>query len=145
MSIRIYALSKQINVDSKEILDAIRQLGIGDKGSSLAGLTDEEVVLVKDRLNARKMSRMPQLGNKVLYRPSFPSDEAALNRAKQWREETRQRREEDLQRIEREIRRKKEKEEENARILREFEQSESNRKKREINEKHGLIMKGFAD
>jgi len=51
MSIRIYALSKQLNVDSKEILDAIKQLGIEGIGSSLAGLTEEEVELVKKKLN----------------------------------------------------------------------------------------------
>jgi hypothetical protein len=50
MSIRIYALSKQMNIDSKEILDTIKQQGIEDKGSPVATLTNEEIELVKRRL-----------------------------------------------------------------------------------------------
>ena len=46
MSIRIYALSKYLNVDANEILNAIKQLGIEGKGSSLAALTDEEIDLI---------------------------------------------------------------------------------------------------
>lgn len=49
--IRIYALSKQLNVDSKKILDAVKQLGIAGSGSSLAGLTNEEVELIMHWLN----------------------------------------------------------------------------------------------
>ncbi|MCL2711124.1 MAG: translation initiation factor IF-2, partial [Planctomycetaceae bacterium] len=79
LSIRIYALSKQLNVDSKEILDAIKQLGIEGKGSSLAGLTEEEVVLIKDRLNTQKVSRMPQSGGSTFQRPAFPAERKVVN------------------------------------------------------------------
>jgi len=51
MSIRIYALSKQLKIDSREILDAIEELGIEGKGSSLAALTEEEVKRVRKILS----------------------------------------------------------------------------------------------
>ena len=79
MSIRIYALSKQINVDSKEILDAIKQLGIEGKGSQLASLTEEEVVLVKRKLNAQKTPTMPQQGSTAFQRPIVPTDKKVIN------------------------------------------------------------------
>ena len=79
MSIRIYALSKQLNIDSKEILDAIKQLGIEGKGSSLAGLTEEEVVLVRKRLNAQKTPKISQPGSTVFQRPAFPTDKKVIN------------------------------------------------------------------
>jgi len=46
MSIRIYALSARLNIDAKEILNALKKLGIEGKGSSLASLTDEEIDLI---------------------------------------------------------------------------------------------------
>jgi len=51
MSIRIYALSKQLEIDSQEILDAIEELGIEGKRSSLAALTEEEVERVRKILS----------------------------------------------------------------------------------------------
>ncbi|MDR0703660.1 MAG: translation initiation factor IF-2 N-terminal domain-containing protein, partial [Planctomycetaceae bacterium] len=47
MSIRIYALAQQLKVETKKLLDVLKQLGIEGKGSSLASLTDEEVEKVK--------------------------------------------------------------------------------------------------
>ena len=79
MSIRIYALSKQLNVDSKEILDALRQLGIEGKGSSLATLTDEEVCQVTDRIKFQRHSASPlQSGGAVFQRPVV-TDKKVLN------------------------------------------------------------------
>ncbi|MDR0328920.1 MAG: translation initiation factor IF-2, partial [Planctomycetaceae bacterium] len=78
MSIRIYALSKQLNVDSKEILDAIRQLGIEGKGSSLATLTDEEVDQVKNKLQGQKGTASQQ-GNAVFQRPPAFTDKKVIN------------------------------------------------------------------
>ena len=79
LSIRIYALSKQLNVDSKEILEAIKQLGIEGKGSSLAGLTDEEVDLVKNKLNVHKQSRTKPPSGVIFQRPTVSSDKKVLN------------------------------------------------------------------
>jgi translation initiation factor IF-2 len=79
LSIRIYALSKQLNVDSKEILDAIKHLGIEGKGSSLAGLTEEEVEQIKDKLNVHKKTKTPQPGSAAFQRPVTSSDKKVLN------------------------------------------------------------------
>ena len=65
--IRIYALSKQLNVDSKTILDAIKQLGIWDKGSSLAGLTEEEVELIMDWLNNPDIQEWQAIGKETKH------------------------------------------------------------------------------
>ncbi|MDR0522655.1 MAG: translation initiation factor IF-2 [Planctomycetaceae bacterium] len=82
MSIRIYALSKLLNVDSKDILDAVRVLGIEGKGSSLATLTDEEVVQIKDKLRSAQnpANSRPQTPDaSLLQRPSFSTDKKVLN------------------------------------------------------------------
>ena len=55
--IRISALAKQLNVDSQEILNAINRLGIEGKGSPLAGLTVEEVELIKHWLDDPDIQR----------------------------------------------------------------------------------------
>jgi translation initiation factor IF-2 len=78
LSIRIYALSKQLNVDSKDILDAIKQLGIEGK-TALSGLTEDEVEQVKGRINALKKTQTPQPGNTAFQRPVTPTDKKVLN------------------------------------------------------------------
>ena len=47
MPIRIYALAKQLNLDSKTLVDLCEQAGVSGKGSALANLTDEEAEKVK--------------------------------------------------------------------------------------------------
>ena len=47
MAVRIYALAKELNLDSKELVDICARAGVPDKGSALASLTDEEVTTVK--------------------------------------------------------------------------------------------------
>ena len=69
LSVRIYALSKQLNVDSKEILDAIKQLGIVGKSSQLASLTDKETAQVKDWLQAQKSAKTSQVSSAAFQRP----------------------------------------------------------------------------
>jgi len=69
LSVRIYALSKQLNVDSKDILDAIKHLGIEGKSSQLASLTDEETIQVKDWLNAQKKAKKAQTSGTTFQRP----------------------------------------------------------------------------
>lgn len=44
---RIYALAKELDIDSKELVEVCRKANISGKGSALASLTDEEVVKVK--------------------------------------------------------------------------------------------------
>ena len=50
MSIRIYALAKQLKLEAKLLLDICTQIGITGKGSALASLTDEELVQLKAHL-----------------------------------------------------------------------------------------------
>ncbi len=50
MPARIYALAKELNVDSKDLVDLVKKVGITGKGSALASLSDEETQKVRDHL-----------------------------------------------------------------------------------------------
>ncbi|MFO7901240.1 MAG: translation initiation factor IF-2 N-terminal domain-containing protein [Pirellulaceae bacterium] len=50
MPIRIYALAKELGIDSKELVGACTKVGIPGKGSALASLSDDEVAKVKSFL-----------------------------------------------------------------------------------------------
>ncbi len=50
MSARIYALAKELNLDSKDLVDIVKKVGISGKGSALASLTDEETSRVREHL-----------------------------------------------------------------------------------------------
>jgi len=45
--VRIYALAKELDIDSKDLVEVCRKAGISGKGSALASLTDDEVAKVK--------------------------------------------------------------------------------------------------
>jgi translation initiation factor IF-2 len=45
--VRIYALAKDLDIDSKELVEVCRKAGISGKGSALASLSDDEVAKVK--------------------------------------------------------------------------------------------------
>jgi len=47
---RIYALAKELNIDSKDLVDLVKKVGITGKGSALASLSDEEAQKVRDHL-----------------------------------------------------------------------------------------------
>lgn len=47
MAVRIYSLAKDLNVDSKELVDICTRAGVPGKGSALASLTDDEVTKIK--------------------------------------------------------------------------------------------------
>jgi len=49
--IRIYALAKELQVDSKQLVDICNRAGVTGKGSALASLDDDELVKVKAFLN----------------------------------------------------------------------------------------------
>ncbi|MDO5565543.1 MAG: translation initiation factor IF-2 N-terminal domain-containing protein, partial [Planctomycetia bacterium] len=59
MSIRIYALAKQLQVESKILVDLCKQIGLDGKGSALASLTDEEIEQVKRALPATGAAKGP--------------------------------------------------------------------------------------
>ena len=48
--IRIYTLAKELNIESKSLVDICKKAGLNGKGSALASLTDEEVDQVKSYL-----------------------------------------------------------------------------------------------
>jgi translation initiation factor IF-2 len=47
VAVRIYALAKDLDIDSKDLVEVCRKAGISGKGSALASLTDDEVTKVK--------------------------------------------------------------------------------------------------
>ena len=50
MPARIYALAKELNIDSKDLVDLVKKVGITGKGSALASLSDEEADRVRSHL-----------------------------------------------------------------------------------------------
>ncbi len=51
MPARIYALAKEFNLDSKDLVAIVKKVGITGKGSALASLTDDEAQKVRDHLS----------------------------------------------------------------------------------------------
>jgi len=49
--VRIYSLAKELNYDSKKLVDVCKQAGITGKGSALASLSEDEIQQVKNFLN----------------------------------------------------------------------------------------------
>ena len=47
---RIYALAKELSIDSKELVDLCSKLGIQNKGSALASLEDDEIARIQKYL-----------------------------------------------------------------------------------------------
>jgi translation initiation factor IF-2 len=66
LSIRIYALAKQLKLDSKSMADICKQAGVTGKGSALASLNDEEVDKIKAFMSGGK-------GGKSAARAAGPS------------------------------------------------------------------------
>ncbi|MCY2991955.1 MAG: translation initiation factor IF-2 [Planctomycetota bacterium] len=58
MPVRIYALAKEINVDSKDLVEICRKAGVSGKGSALASLTDEEVTKVRAFLSGGEKKKV---------------------------------------------------------------------------------------
>ena len=75
--IRIYALAKELKTDNKELVDICQKIGLSEKRSALAGLTDEEVALIKDYVQkASSRSAQESFGptdSAPMQRPSIPS------------------------------------------------------------------------
>ena len=62
MAVRIYTLSKELKIDSKELVDLCTRAGIQDKGSALASMSDEEVAKLKEFIagKSRPAERAPE-------------------------------------------------------------------------------------
>lgn len=52
MSKRIYALAKELAMDSKDLVELCKKIGIKNKGSALASLEDDEVAKLESHLNS---------------------------------------------------------------------------------------------
>lgn len=57
MPVRIYALAKELKVDSKDLAEICKKVGLAGKGSALASLDDDEVQRVKDYLAAQAQKK----------------------------------------------------------------------------------------
>ncbi|MEX2168473.1 MAG: translation initiation factor IF-2 [Pirellulales bacterium] len=75
MAVRIYALAKELDLDSKDLVDICTRAGIPGKGSALASLTEEEVVRVQDYIKGGSAkAKKPGGGGEaaVMERPRDP-------------------------------------------------------------------------
>ena len=73
MAVRIYALAKELDVDSKELVDVCARAGVTGKGSALASLTEDEVVTVKQFLQGGAESPAGQVATATAPAPVRPS------------------------------------------------------------------------
>jgi translation initiation factor IF-2 len=75
---RIYALAKELNLDSKDLVDIVKKVGITGKGSALASLTDEETQKVRDHLSAASPTSAPAPAKPgVAAKPGLAAEPAA--------------------------------------------------------------------
>ena len=63
--IRIYALAKDLDIDSKDLVEVCNKAGVTGKGSALASLSDDEVEKIKSHLTKKLAPAVPE-------RPSAP-------------------------------------------------------------------------
>ena len=59
MPIRIYALAKDLKIDSKELVEFCNKAGIPGKGSALASLEDDEIAKLKTWMEASSTKQKP--------------------------------------------------------------------------------------
>src|SRR5882762_7120013 len=57
--IRIYALAKDLKIDSKELVEFCNKAGIPGKGSALASLEDDEIAKLKTWMDASATKQKP--------------------------------------------------------------------------------------
>ena len=76
MAIRIYALAKELKVDSKELVDVCASAGISGKGSALASLTDEEAEKLRNHLSGPTSAASSSLASASPIAPERPSKPA---------------------------------------------------------------------
>ena len=57
MPIRIYALAKELKIDSKQLVEICDKAGVTGKGSALASLDDDEITKIKGYLAGGKRAK----------------------------------------------------------------------------------------
>lgn len=70
MPVRIYALAKELKVDSKDLAEICKKVGLAGKGSALASLDDDEVQRVKDHLAAVDQKKKAASGKTADAKPA---------------------------------------------------------------------------
>jgi len=70
--IRIYALAKELKVDSKVLVDICEKLGITGKGSALASLSDDEATRIKDHLTKNQGAAASGVGRPAAGKGASP-------------------------------------------------------------------------
>ena len=74
LAVRIYALAKELKVDSKELVEICPRAGVTGKGSALASLTDEEVDKIKAFMAGSGASKpAPVRPTPTASRPAAPA------------------------------------------------------------------------
>lgn len=76
MAVRIYALAKELKLDSKDLVDICTRAGIPGKGSALASLTEEEVTKVKQHIAGDGKAAKPKPSKSeppAMERPKSPA------------------------------------------------------------------------
>ncbi len=77
MAVRIYALAKELKVDSKELVDICTNIGISGKGSALASLSEEEVAKLRDHFsNPASSSGTSSKSSPAIAAPERPTEAA---------------------------------------------------------------------
>lgn len=77
MTIRIYALAKELDVESKVLIDLCQQLGIKNKAAALTNLTDDDVEKIKTHLAQQPKKTVVDFTapvNNAPVPPSHPMD-----------------------------------------------------------------------
>lgn len=74
MAVRIYTIAKELQLDSKELVDLLPKAGISGKGSALASLADDEVVKLKDFLAKKSRPAAERASERSLERLERPLD-----------------------------------------------------------------------
>ncbi len=72
--VRIYALAKELNLDSKDLVEVCRKAGIPGKGSALASLSDQEAEKVKKFLAGEKKKPEASARPGTASRPRVPDN-----------------------------------------------------------------------
>ncbi|MBX3434278.1 MAG: translation initiation factor IF-2 [Pirellulales bacterium] len=80
MAVRIYSLAKDLNVDSKELVDICTQIGIRGKGSALASLSDDEVAKLKDHFSKPSGGSAPRNEPGAPLAPERPRERARVGK-----------------------------------------------------------------
>ena len=74
MAVRIYALAKELKVDSIELVDICAKVGIKGKGSALASLSDDEVAKLRDHFANPNGGATKEKGPAAPEAPVRPSE-----------------------------------------------------------------------